>query len=383
VAAVLRERLSPLLSDLRPTPANRVVFFSLSGMDGFSSEEIDRARRYHRPLYAALFAGLAVNVAALVALTFVDLPLPWWAEVVAATALVIGCAWAAGLPLAWWRLGHERAWGFSTQSTGAWWADRARSLGVGLALGVPAIGGLLALAHLFPRGWAWVAAAAGAGLALLVSFVAPVLLEPVFNRFRPLEGELADRLRGTAERAGVPVREVLVADASRRTTKQNAYVSGIGRTRRVVVWDTLLDAPPAEVELVVAHELGHRRMRHVHQGTILAMAGAVLFVAVLRFVRPQPEAHDVALVMLVGALLELPLLPLEAALSRRWERAADRFSLTVTGDPAVFEAVHRRLALANLSDLFPPKWLYYALFTHPTPPQRLAAAKETLDRRHE
>jgi STE24 endopeptidase len=350
-------------------------------MDGFSSAEVERARQYHRPLYVALFAGLAIDLAALVALTFVDLPRPWWAQVVAGTAFVLGCVWAVGLPLAWWRLGHERAWGFSTQTTRAWWGDRARSLAVSVALGVPTIGGLLALAHLFPHGWPWIAATAGAGLALLVSFVAPVVLEPVFNRFRPLEGDLADRLRRTAERAGVPVRDVLVADASRRTTKQNAYVSGIGRTRRVVLWDTLLDAPPEEVELVVAHELGHRRMRHVQRGTILAMAGAIVFVAVLRLVRPHPEPHDAALVLLVGSLLELPALPLGAALSRRWERAADRFSLTVTGDPAVFAAVHRRLALANLADLRPPKWLYYALFTHPTPPQRLAAAKETLDRR--
>jgi STE24 endopeptidase len=244
------------------------------------------------------------------------------------------------------------------------------------------IGGLLALAHLFPHGWPWIAAAAGATLALVFSFVAPVVLEPLFNRFRPLEGDLADRLRRTAERAGVPVREVLVADASRRTTKQNAYVSGIGRTRRVVLWDTLLDVPPQEVELVVAHELGHRRMHHVRQSTILAMAGAVAFVAVLRLVRPHPEPHDAALVLLLGTVLELAALPLGAAVSRRWERAADRFSLAVVGDPAVFEALHRRLALANLADLRPPKWLYYAVFTHPTPPQRLAAAKQTLDRHH-
>jgi STE24 endopeptidase len=352
-------------------------------MDGFESDEIARARRYHRPLYAALFAGLALDLTALAALTFVDLPLPWWAEVVAGPALVLWCTWAVGLPLAWWRLGHERAWGFSTQSAHAWWGDRARSLGVGVVVGVVTVGGLLALAHLFPNGWPWVAAVAGAALALVFSFVAPVVLEPVFNRFRPLEGDLADRLRRTAERAGVPVRDVLVADASRRTTKQNAYVSGIGRTRRVVLWDTLLDVPPEEVELVVAHELGHRRMHHVRQSTILAMAGAVVFVAVLRLVRPHPEPHDAALVLLLGTILEFAAMPLGAALSRRWERAADRFSLAIVGDGAVFEALHRRLALANLADLRPPKWLYYALFTHPTPPQRLAAAKATLDRHQE
>jgi len=181
----------------------------------------------------------------------------------------------------------------------------------------------------------------------------------------------------------VPVRDVLVADASRRTRKVNAYVSGIGRTRRVVVWDTLLSAPRDELEVVVAHELGHRRMRHVSQGTALAMLGAALFVVVLRLVRPHPEPHDAALVLLVGSLLELATLPFGSALSRRWERAADRFSLRLTADGSAFARVHRRLALANLSDLKPPKWLYYALFTHPTPPERLADAAMALDRRHE
>src|SRR5205085_4164203 len=117
------------------------------------------------------------------------------------------------------------------------------------------------------------AAAAGATLVLVLSFVAPVVLEPLFNRFRPLDGALADDLRRLAERARVPVRHVLVADASRRTRKANAYVSGIGRTRRVVLWDTLLDWQRDELEVVVAHELGHRRMRHVVHGTLLAMGG--------------------------------------------------------------------------------------------------------------
>src|SRR5207248_6258196 len=107
---------------------------------------------------------------------------------------------------------------------------------------------------------------------LLLAFVAPVVLEPLFNRFRPLEDEtLTARLCSLSQRAGVPVREVQVADASRRTTKVNAYVSGIGRTRRIVVFDTLLQAADAaEVEVVVAHELGHRRDGHVVKVTVLA-----------------------------------------------------------------------------------------------------------------
>jgi Zn-dependent protease with chaperone function len=359
------------------------VLFGLTQVDGFASVEIERASRYHRPLYVALVIDTAVGLAALAALTAVDLPLAWWLEVLVAPALVVAVLFVVRLPLAWWRFGHERAWGFSTQTTRAWWADRARSLAVGAVMTVVPVGGLLALAHLDPDGWVWPAAAIAAAIALFVSFVAPVALEPVFNRFSPVTGETADRLRALAERAEVPVRDVLVADASRRTTKVNAYVSGIGRTRRVVVWDTLLSAPRDELEVVVAHELGHRRMRHVSRGTALAMLGAALFVVVLRLVRPHPQPHDAALVLLLGALIELVTLPFGSALARRWERAADRFSLRLTDDGGAFARVHRRLALANLSDLNPPKWLYYALFTHPTPPERLADAAMALDRRQE
>jgi STE24 endopeptidase len=216
----------------------------------------------------------------------------------------------------------------------------------------------------------------------VLSFLAPVVLEPLFNRFDPLEDEdLAERLRAVALRAGVPVRDVLVADASRRTTKHNAYVSGLGRTRRVVVYDTLLAAGrPRELELVVAHELGHRRMRHVLKGTLLGMAGAVFFVvflwAVLQWpALPEPSSPRVVpVVLFFGALLELPALAPGAALSRRWERDADRFSLELTGDREIYRTTHLDLARANLADLDPPRLLYALVFTHPTPPERLAAA---------
>ena len=133
---------------------------------------------------------------------------------------------------------------------------------------------------LFPSAWPVGAAVGAALLVLLLSFVAPVVLEPVFNKFRPLEdSELRAAVMRLAVDAGVPVREVLVADASKRTTKLNAYVSGLGATRRVVLYDTLVEkATTPEVLTVVAHELGHRRYRHVALGTALAMAGSAGFV---------------------------------------------------------------------------------------------------------
>jgi STE24 endopeptidase len=211
----------------------------------------------------------------------------------------------------------------------------------------------------------------------------------VFNRFEPLaDEELARELRELAEEAGVPVRDVLVADASRRTKKLNAYVSGFGGTRRVVLYDTLLEqSDPREIRLVVAHELGHRRFRHIAQGTALGMAGAGLTVVVLwALLRSQAvlaaigaggpgDPRVIPFLLLVATGLELIGLPFGTALSRRWERQADRFSLELTRDPDAFEKAHRDLAEANLSDVDPPRALYLVLFTHPTPPERIEEAR--------
>jgi STE24 endopeptidase len=189
--------------------------------------------------------------------------------------------------------------------------------------------------------------------------------------------------------AGVPVRDVLVADASRRTRKENAYVSGLGSTRRVVLYDTLVARDdPAYVRLVVAHELGHRRMRHVALGTVLAMAGAAGAVvalwgllsseAVLRAIHASGagDPRVVPFLMLVGGILQLLVMPLLSALSRKLESAADRFALNLVGSLEVFESSHRSLAVSNLSDLDPPRVIYVMAFSHPTPPQRIAAARK-------
>src|SRR6266511_4780236 len=174
-------------------------------------------------------------------------------------------------------------WGFSTQTLRSWLLDRAKAFGIGVTITWFALVGLIVSARVFSTWWPVVAAVAGALFVLLLGFVAPIVLEPIFNRFRALDDqELAGDLRSLADRAGVPVRDVLVADASRRTRRHNAYVSGLGQTRRVVLWDTLLEeASSREIHLVAAHELAHRRFRHLSWGTVLAMAGTAAFVLVL------------------------------------------------------------------------------------------------------
>ena len=353
----------------------------------FGREQVEKARRYHRPGYVAWPTNAAIGLGVLALLVVVDpefADLPWWLAAAVITVLAVVLPWVARLPIGY-VFGHrwELRWGFSTQSSRAWLTDRLKSLAVSLVLTAPLLVGLVALGRWSPGWWAPVAACLGALFVLFVSFLAPVVIEPIFSRFRPLDDEtLADELRELADRAGAPVRDVLVADASRRTTKVNAYVSGVGKTRRVVLFDTLLGkSSTAETKLVVAHELGHRRARHVVKGTLLGMASTAAFVLFLWLVVGTPEPAEIPLILLLAGALQLLALPLGAVLSRRWERVADRFALELTGDAGVFEETFRTLALANLSDLDPPRALYYALFSHPTVPERIAFARGWADRR--
>jgi STE24 endopeptidase len=344
----------------------------------FGPDQVERARRYNRPGYLAFAANTAIGLAVLAALAVAGPELeswPWWLATIAITALALVLPWAARLPLAYLNgYAREHRWSLSTQSRRSWLGDRVKGIAVALALTVPLMLGLVGLGLALPTLWPLAAAGAGALFVLAVGFVAPVVIEPLFNRFSPLaDQELAHELRSLADRAGVPVRDVLVADASRRTRKVNAYVSGLGRTRRVVLFDTLLEQSPAEeTKLVVAHELGHRKAKHVLKGTSLGMAGIALVVLVIWAAVGAPDPADIPLVLLIAAGLELIGLPALAALSRRWEREADGFSLELTRNAGVFEETHRRLALANLSDLVPPRPVYFVLFSHPTAPERIA-----------
>jgi len=366
---------------------------------GFTADEVRKARRYHRPLYVVMVVEGVAWFALLALLSFgppgraIDRavgPWPWAAATVAWSVVVVVVPFAVTLPLSFW-FGHrrERRWGFSTQGSGGWLTDRAKGVLVGVVLTSGLMVGLVGLARWLPRAWPLVAAPVAAAVVILLSFVAPVVLEPLFNRFKPLEdGALVDQLRALSVEAGVPVSDVLVADASRRTRRENAYVSGLGSTRRVVLFDTLLGrADPRQVRLVVAHELGHRRLRHVALGTTLAtgamVAGvfglwALLELHGVRTLAGVTGAGDpgvVPFVAFAGGIAGLLAGPLQSAVSRRLERDADRFSLDLTDDLVVFEESHRDLARSNLADLDPPRAVYLMTFSHPTPPERIAAGR--------
>jgi STE24 endopeptidase len=352
----------------------------------FSAAQVTRASRYHRPLYWAAAAELALATAFLAALSrsaavgaLDPRSLPWWARTLAYASIIIVLLAALRAPLAFWRgYRREHCFGFSTQTWRCWLIDQLKAVGINLFLVPPLLLGLVALARALPGWWVVPGAAALALVVFLFSLLGPVLLTPLFNQYRPLDQEpLRSELRALAGAADVAVEAVLVEDTSRRTRKANAYVTGLDRTRRLVVSDTLLaEASPAEIRTVIAHELGHRRMRHLLLGTALSLVGVITGTVVVWALLGTTVADPRRLPLLLLIVIALTVVtgPAVNALSRRWEQNADRFALELTRDQAAYEQTFRRLATANLSDLNPPKLIYLLLFTHPTPPQRLAAA---------
>jgi STE24 endopeptidase len=287
-----------------------------------------------------------------------------------------------------------RRYGISTQDWASWVVDQLRGLGITLAVALPVL--LLAfwLVRWLPRWWWAAAAGVVALLVVAISFAYPVVIEPLSNKFTPLgAGELRTSLLHLAAEDHVKVSQILVADASRRTTAENAYVSGFGATKRIVLYDTLLhpDVPQAQVELVVAHELGHAKNNDVLTGTLegaLGSAGAVCLLYLLITWQPVlrraglsgtdqlGDGRAVALALALVTLLTALGTPMENLLSRRIEARADVHSLDLTRDPADFVRAQISLTLTNLSGL-QPNPLQYGLFsTHPSTPERIGLARD-------
>ncbi|HWH30518.1 MAG TPA: M48 family metalloprotease [Mycobacteriales bacterium] len=378
-------------ADLQPDAARDFTAAERAREEAYSSS-------VRPPAYSSL--GLGLLVAAVLGFT------PLGARLVELVARPLGGGWAwrvllgtialtlvgrlVTLPLAARVEVVRRDVGLSTRDWTGWAADLGKGWLVSTVLTAVALLVLVALARAAPRTWwAW-GAAATAALVVVVSFGYPVLVEPLFNRFTPLPaGELRDDLLELAERDGVPVEDVLVADASRRTTALNAYVSGFGQTRRIVVYDTLLEsAPPEEVQLVVAHELAHAKHQDVLTGTLLGALGAAAAVVALALVlswspllrlagvEGPGDGRAVALVLALTALASFAVAPVSNLVSRRVEARADVSSLDLTRDVDTFVETQKRLARTNLSDLEPNPVAYALFATHPSTTERLSLARE-------
>jgi STE24 endopeptidase len=274
----------------------------------------------------------------------------------------------------------EQRHGFNRQTPALWWSDWLKSTALSLVLSAALAAGALWLVQAAPNTWwLWVTALVSS-VSLLMTFVSPYLIEPLFNKFEPLEVEgLTQGIRAMTEKAGVHVGRVLKLDASRRSSHSNAYFTGLGRVKRVVLFDTLLtQMSHAQILAVLAHELGHWKKHHVLLRMlvmqVLLIAGAYLafqFVgsASLPALVGLPAASFSArllLLMLVASAVMFPLTPLFAAWSRHDERQADRFAVHLHGHASDLADALAKLGTENLSNLHPHP--LYAAFYYSHPP---------------
>jgi STE24 endopeptidase len=365
----------------------------------FSAEEVARLRAFSRPQLALYGARALSQTAVLVALTARP-PRPLRRRpssrrdrlaLAAATGAGLTTALtAASLPAG--ALARRRALraGLATQSWPAWAKDVAKGTAISAVLTGAVAPAAVSLVGHRPRGWWLPGAGAMVAGGAAATFLSPVVLDPLFNRFRPLPDGSSARsdVLDLAGRAGVDVGEVFEVDASRRTTAANAYVTGLGATKRVVLFDTLLARfTRDEARLVVAHELAHVRHRDVAFGLLHTAvvapaalhAAAVLFgrVSVGRTWNPPEPPTAAALPALALALGIAGAVTGSVAgqLSRRVEARADAFSLRLTDAPDPFISFERRICLQNLADPDPPRWIVALMGSHPPTVERIGIAR--------
>lgn len=370
-------------------------------------EAYARSRAY--TLERMAFAGVArLGSAALaLALLFSGI-LPFWDRALArlcGEGLSRGAFFLAGIAganailqmpfTAWSAFRIEGKYGFNTMTWGLYWRDAAREILLSVALGLPVLYALMAFFR-FAGGhwWIWAIAAALAYQAILM-LLYPAFIAPLFNRFTPLaEGDLKSSLLGLAGRLRFPAAGIFVMDGSRRSLHSNAYFTGFGRFRRIVLFDTLLRQMEAkEIASVLAHEIGHYKLKHIARlmAAQALMLGATLFLAALALRWPAlyrafgfapgsesgafagPPAPGLYLFFAVFSVLGPLFAPFRNALSRRHEYQADAFAVRNAGDPASMQSALIKLSGENLSNLTPHPWYSAFHYSHPTLAERVKA----------
>jgi STE24 endopeptidase len=355
----------------------------------FTHSQLERAEDFQSVQRLLGLAGLGIGIGTLAVLALrpprrlMDRlerrPLLGGAAAAAGISLVLV---VTGLPIRAWMRARALDVGLATQSWPDWAVDVLKGAGIGAV--TAAIGGLVAMALVrrFPRHWWAPAAAIVVAYGVVTIWLYPIVIDPVFNRFERLPaGRLRADVLQLADRAGVDVGEVYRVDASRRTSAANAYVIGLGHSKRVVLYDNLIDDfTPGEVQTVVAHELGHQKHDDLLRGlawlAIVAPAGTFLVQTVSqRFAGRERLGTPAALpaIALAVALVSLGLSCASNVLSRQVEASADTFALRLTGDSRDFIGFQRRISVQNVGDPDPPAWSHVLFGTHPTTIERIGA----------
>ena len=392
VVGILVQVVRPIAPVLGPAAAPSTAF---------DAAFLARAAAYRNPLYLAATAAILVRIAIAVALALTPLGRRVVDAVVrrvgehrparAAAAVITAAVVTTDLillPLVFWAgFVHGGAYGLRTQGLGGWFYDWG-VYHVPVWLGVAALALVgFRLPVWWPRLWSPLAGIGTGLVAGVLTFAAPVLLEPLSYRFEPLEpGAVRTAVEEVLLAAGEEVDAIVVADASRRSTRQNAYISGLGASERVVLYDTLVEErAPDEVAVVLAHEVAHKRNADVARLVGLSVGGGIVATYALDAVvrrrvgrgrqRGPADPRAAGVVFLTVVLLSTAGTPIQSFVSRRAEAAADLGSLEFTDAHDAFARMQRGLTRANLTQPSPPRPVVWWWGSHPAPMDRLTMAR--------
>jgi len=361
----------------------------------FTPAEIDRAEAYSSARRHLGWSSYLVSLVVASVLGFtswgarllgrVGGRLRWWLAVPLSVGVLLAIGRVATLPfsVAAHDLGLDH--GLTNQAWADWTLDNVKTLLVSVVLMSVVLLVIVGAARFSPRHWFGWGSAAAVVVTFGASFLYPVVVEPLFNDFTPMQaGPFKASVFELAKSEGVGIDDVLVSDASRRTTTLNAYVSGLGGTRRVVVYDNLLnELTPDQARMVIAHELAHAKHDDVLLGTALGAFGTVFGVSLLALIldsrrlrtrsaiQGASDPRAVAVLLALAAAGALLASPIQNAASRAIEARADRDSIAATGQGQVFAEMQHELAVHSLSDPTPPRLSQFWFGSHPTVLQRV------------
>jgi STE24 endopeptidase len=307
--------------------------------------------------------------------------------------LYVGVHELVHLPLRILRLYHAQAWGMSNLELPGWLQQHAIVVAVYIVTGAIVVFGLYFLLSMFPRTWWLIAPVGASAFAMAYALLAPILINPLFNDFTPLGwtkwSDQEPGVQALIDKAGIPVQEILVMNASRQSNHTNAYFAGFGPTRRIVLYDTLLkNHTPDEIESVLAHEIGHWQHDHITKGillgTLAAVFGCFLLDRLLRAavgrapwnLQSPADPAGLPLILLLINLGGWVAMPLENAVSRHFERQADQAALELAQRPDAFSACEQKMARDNKSNVAPTPWNVWLFSSHPTTVERIHTAEE-------
>lgn len=372
------------LTTYRAVPADPKAYFS--------EDEVEKSKRYQRPLSRARIVGLIANLVWLLAYIHFDVAGrltdqlgidAWPLEVLVISVSLVVIGILVSLPIsAWTNFVHEERWGFNTTTPSTFIADNIKGLVLGSVITGALLLALWGLIRITDLWWLFGALVITA-FSVVLAALYPVLILPIFNKLGPIEDEeLSQHLTSLAHEGGVNVSEVQEMDASKRTRHDNAFFAGLGKTRKLVIFDNMADWDRELLDVVVAHEVGHWRHGHLIRSVLWGTLTSFMVFVGLKFLMQWEAALDwagvstvrdpdaIGLFLLGFSVLGTITGLIDSWLSRAHERQADLFALDLTRDPTSFQQVWREFTEKDLPDL-DPSLLKRLRGSHPPIAQRL------------